>query len=60
MSRRIVLLGLTVLSLSAASLAAAPHGTRKALSTCVQQCLKSGEDLICCNYICHPIGMNPC
>lgn len=60
MSRRIVLLGLTVLSLFAASLAAAPHGRQKALDTCVQSCVKSGGDPICCRYVCHPIGMNPC
>ena len=28
--------------------------------TCLQQCLQSGEDLICCRYLCNPIGMNPC
>jgi hypothetical protein len=42
-----------------ATAADGPLGSIFAL-TCVQQCLQSGEDLICCRYICHPIGMNPC
>jgi hypothetical protein len=29
-------------------------------SSCILQCLKSGEDGLCCSYICHPIGEDPC
>jgi len=29
-------------------------------NTCICQCVQQGGDSICCRYICHPIGMNPC
>lgn len=29
-------------------------------TTCLCRCIQSGEDSICCRYMCHPIGMNPC
>jgi hypothetical protein len=27
---------------------------------CICQCIQAGGDSICCAYVCHPIGMNPC
>jgi hypothetical protein len=51
MQRRITLLILLLLCLCAVSATGL---------TCVQKCVMGGEDPICCRYLCHPIGMNPC
>jgi hypothetical protein len=62
MYRRTTLLGLTVLCLCAVA-AASPQRVRpslKVLDPCVQQCVQSGGDPLCCRYVCHPIGENPC
>ncbi|HEX4960710.1 MAG TPA: hypothetical protein VF173_07710 [Thermoanaerobaculia bacterium] len=29
-------------------------------TTCICLCVQQGNDSICCRYLCHPIGMNPC
>lgn len=62
MSRRITLLGLTVVCLFAVTAAAKPHARPSNLKVdnCVLQCIQGGGDSICCRYLCHPIGQNPC
>jgi hypothetical protein len=29
-------------------------------TTCICRCIQAGGDSLCCSYVCHPIGRNPC